>query len=124
MYEFTCVSCGKVVQLDETVRERKFCSKKCYGAFLKGKKTKEIAVTRPSRFICEKGLTNLIAGICNRAAADFMQHPPGSWLHDDAVRFFQSDYFAGLTDIDGEEVVAKLNEKRRKRRNVRYKHRA
>lgn len=124
MFEFTCVGCGKVVQLDEPVRERKFCSKKCYGAYLKGRKAKEIAVTRPSRFICEKGLTNLIAGICNRAAVDFLASAPGTWMHEDAARFFRSDYFAGLTDMDGDEVIAKLNEKRRRRQRVGYKHRA
>lgn len=112
MYEFTCMGCGMVVQIGSEVRERKFCSRKCYGKFLKGKNAKvPECVRHESRDMCPEGFDNLVNAIAIRAAQDYLDYPPGTFPHDDAVQFFRSDWFRCLTDMDGEEVLEKLKDK-------------
>lgn len=112
MYEFTCLGCGKVVQLESMVRERKFCSKKCYGKSLKGKKSAvPDCMRRASHDMCPDGYDNLVNAIAIREAQDVLEYPPGLYPHDDAVWFFKSAWFRCLTDMDGEEILAKLERK-------------
>lgn len=119
MGEFTCLGCGKVVEIEKFYAERKFCNRQCYAKYLKGKKMKKpVFVQRVSRHMCPQGYENLVEGICSRAAMDWLEYPPGMWLHDDAEAFFMSQYFTDLTDMDGDEMLwrlQRLKEKGRKR---------
>lgn len=67
-----------------------------------------MATKQKRRFIHPKGFENLVAGICRQASEDYMKHPPGSIARVGVERFFRSDYFAVLTQLDGEAILRDL----------------
>ena len=116
MYEFTCGVCGKVVQVEKKEYLRKFCSKTCLGEYNALYKGQELIYKRTAnRFVHPKGFDNLVGAICERARNDILLNPPGNWLRMDAERFFRSDFFAALTELDGDAILRDLLRKQKRR---------
>ena len=74
--------------------------------------------------IDDNGLMNLVGGIVKKAVDDWQKakrrlrkHPTStsaSYMVTDCERFFQSEYFYGLTGVNGEEFLKKLEEQEEK----------
>lgn len=109
MHTYTCKHCGKQVEVRLSCDVRMFCSKACYGKYLHDQRSYKIPID-PSERLCfhPKGLENLVAGICRQARDDYLKYPPGSYYRVDAEKFFRSDYFAILTELDGESILRDL----------------
>lgn len=68
--------------------------------------------------IDDQGLMNLVGGIVKKAVDDWMKakrrlrkHPTStsaSYMVTDCERFFLSEYFYGLTGVNGEEFLKQL----------------
>lgn len=117
MYEYACKGCGKPLEARSRHDARRFCSKKCYGQYLHNRKEVEYEPTG-RRYVHPQGFDNLVSAICAQARHDYMKHSPGHWLRMDAERFFRSDCFAVLTELDGNAILRDLDKiyraKRRK----------
>lgn len=124
MYQNVCKTCGKLMEFQHRDRIRQFCSKACYGKFLATQKEYEVNIASSNRhYVNPKGFDNLVTAICWQAKKDFLENPPGHWLREDAKRFFLSDEFAQLSQLDGENIVKRLElqyQRKVKRRSVKY----
>lgn len=110
MYEYTCANCGKRVAVKTKYDLRKFCGKKCFGAFLHEQRARCIPQEgKPrSRDIHPDGLNNLICAIVRQAREDVMTYSPMSSIRQDAEDFFLSDWFEALTNLDGWDILDRL----------------
>lgn len=127
MYETQCNMCGKKMVYQYSHQFRRFCGKKCYGQFLKKKREKEFfGENAPrSRFIHPQGYTNLVCAIVHQAKRDVLDYAPGTPYRQDAERFFRSEYFEEITELDGKPILNRLidqyNRKHRKKKGVQRK---
>lgn len=127
MATYTCPTCGAVRETTRETRLPLFCSRECYvtaqdnGFFNESRIPNEPV---KHKFVHPRGLDNLVAAMCQQARHDYLTNPPGNYIRADAERFFLSDYFAALTQLDGENIVNRLEEeyKRKKRRGRRNSH--
>ena len=62
--------------------------------------------------VSRKGLTNIIVAICHDAAIDFVYG--NEEQSADAEKFFRSKWFSRLTSLDGNVIVNRLNEIKRR----------
>lgn len=109
MHTYTCKYCGKRVEVKLSCNVRAFCSKACYGKYLRDKQPYKTPIDPSERnFYHQKGLENLVAGICRQAREDYMKYPPGSYYRVSAEKFFRSEHFAILTGLDGELILRDL----------------
>lgn len=60
--------------------------------------------------LCPEGAANLIQAIIRQASKDVLNLPPSSWVRQDAINFFKSDYFKELTGLEGEPILNHLLE--------------
>lgn len=121
MYTWICVTCGKVMQAERKADIRKTCGGLCLEQYTRAKGGHRPIFTRPvNRDLHPDGVDYLIAGIVKQASQDVLRYSPANEIRQDAERFFLSDYFRALTDMDGKEILHKLhyiyNERRKKRR--------
>lgn len=116
MFSYTCPVCGKVKEVERRSQVRTYCSYACSntGRQRHGDTT---CSTISSKRVHPRGFDNLVAGMCRQAREDYMKYPPGSYFRVSAEQFFRSDYFAALTELDGEAILhdlAKLYNRREK----------
>lgn len=121
MIEYQCKMCGAKMFSKTDQHKKMFCSKKCHGAFKSLKRDEMQGLqTEPEmgrlQTIHDQGVVNLIAAIVGRAREDVLHYPPSSYYRIDAERFFESDYFAVLTELDGKTILRKLQAEYQRRK--------
>lgn len=123
MYEKTCKWCGKTMVFKPNEKVRRFCSKLCYGAekhhrFNGADNGPEMPLLEVDK-ISDEGVVALIAGIVAQAKDDVLNFAPGTMYREDAEQFFLSEDFAEMTNLDGFDILCRLqdqyDEKQRKK---------
>lgn len=71
--------------------------------------------------ICPDGAANLIQAIIRQASKDVLNLPPSSWVREDAINFFKSDYFVALTGLEGEPILNHLLEEYKRKHQKKRK---
>ena len=61
--------------------------------------------------ISDEGFVNLTTAIIQQAKDDVLQNAPGTLLRQDAEAFFMSETFYGMTDLDGFDILCRLQDK-------------
>lgn len=114
MIQVKCKWCGKPMLIQSLTDRRKFCSRQCF--LLDRQKAYTVeddvnVVMPPLEHICDEGFVNLTTAIIQQARDDVMQNAPGSLLREDAEAFFLSETFYEMTNLDGFDILCKLQDK-------------
>lgn len=110
MYTCICATCGKVTQVNTVNQIRKTCGGLCLEQYNRVKGGHRPIFTRPAnRDLHPDGVNYLIEGIVKQASQDVLRYSPANEIRQDAERFFRSEYFTAMTDMDGAEVLRKLH---------------
>lgn len=109
MYTFKCATCGKEMQTTRKEKMRRTCGAACLEQYYRIRKGNQTFLTRPAnRDLHPDGMVRLVAAIVAAARSDVLRYSPETQVRQDAERFFLSDYFTGLTDMDGKAVLDQL----------------
>ena len=65
----------------------------------------------PMESICDEGCVALIMAIIQQAKDDIMQNAPGTMLREEAEDFFLSEEFYEMTNLDGFDLLCKVQDK-------------
>lgn len=119
MYEYACKLCGAQMFGKEGQNRRIFCSKKCFGAFLRMKHDEKCEIQKEPVLgklenVSDEGYAVLVAAIVQQARVDYLKQPLNSHNRLDAERFFLTTY-EKLTGYDGREMLDRLDKEREKR---------
>lgn len=114
MIEMKCRWCEKPMVFQSPADRRKFCSRQCF--LLDRQKAYTIednveVVMPPLERICDVGFINLTTAIIQQAKDDVMQNAPGTLLREDAEEFFLSETFYEMTNLDGFDILCKIQDK-------------
>lgn len=114
MFEKDCAWCGKTMVFQNPSERRKFCSRRCFLLDRQKAYTMEDnvgVVLPPLESISDEGFTTLVMAIVAQAKDDVMQNAPGTYLREDAEAFFMSKTFYEMTNLDGFDILCKLQDK-------------
>lgn len=114
MIEAKCKRCGKVMLFNTPSERRKFCSRQCFREQREEDYTIEDdvqVVLPPLESICDEGFVNLTTAIIQQAKDDVMNSAPGTALREDAEAFFMSETFYEMTNLDGFDILCRLQDK-------------
>ena len=114
MIEGKCKRCGKVMLFNNRAEMRKFCSRRCFREQREEDYTKEDdveVVLPPLESICDQGFIVLVEAIVGQARDDVLQSAPGTMIREDAEAFFLSEVFYEMTNLDGFDILCKLQDK-------------
>lgn len=64
----------------------------------------------------DMGAANLIGGIVNRAINDWLQAPECSVIRREVEKFFRSQYFQRLTNLEGKAILRKCKQMEQEKR--------
>lgn len=114
MIQVKCKECGKPMLIQCLTDRRKFCSRQCF--LLDRQKLNTVeddagVVMPPLERICDEGFVNLTMAIIQQAKDDVMQNAPGTYLREDAEAFFLSEEFYGMTNLDGFDILCRIQDK-------------
>ena len=93
---------------------RKFCSRQCFREQREEDYTKEdesAVVLPPLESICDQGFVALVEAIVGQAKDDVLHSAPGTMVREDAEAFFMSEVFYEMTNLDGFDILCKLQDK-------------
>jgi hypothetical protein len=94
------------------VHIRQFCCKKCSDKFKeKQYNSPETGPVMPhlkAENITDEGYIALVKAVVSRASHDVTHFKPGTQVRIQAEKFFESEYFATLTGLDGHAVLRDL----------------
>lgn len=114
MIEKECRWCKKPMQFNNHSEVRKFCSRQCFLMDRQKAYTVEDdegVVMPPLESICDEGFMALTMAIIQQAKDDIMQNAPGTMLREDAEDFFLSEEFYEMTNLDGYDLLCKVQDK-------------
>lgn len=113
MIETKCKWCGKPMVFQHPSEKRKFCSRQCFLLDRQKAYTVEDGGPElpPLESICDEGFVNLTTAIIQQAKDDIMHSAPGTPLREDAEAFFMSETFYGMTNLDGFDILCKIQDK-------------
>lgn len=114
MIEVKCKRCGKTMIFQHPSEKRNFCGRQCFREDRAEKYTTEDdanVVLPPLENISDEGFTTLVTAIVAQAKDDVMQNAPGTCLREDAEAFFMSETFYEMTNLDGFDILCKLQDK-------------
>ena len=109
-----CKWCGKPMEFQNLTHKPKFCSRQCFLLDRQSAYTvedDENVVMPPLEHICDEGFVNLTTAIIQQARDDVMQNAPGTYTREDAEAFFLSETFYEMTNLDGFDILCKLQDK-------------
>lgn len=114
MIERNCKWCNKPMVFQNFSEVRKFCSRQCF--LLDRQKAYTIeddacVVLPPLEHITDEGFICLVEAIVGQAKTNVMTSAPGTYLREDAESFFMSEHFYELTNLDGFDILCKLQDK-------------
>jgi hypothetical protein len=92
---------------------RKFCSRQCFLLDRQRAYTVEDdegVVMPPLEGITDEGFMALTMAIIQQAKDDIMQNAPGTMLREDAEDFFLSEEFYEMTNLDGFDMLCKVQD--------------
>ncbi len=114
MIEGKCKRCGKVMLFNNYAERRKFCCRKCFREQREEDYTKEDdaqVVLPPLESICDQGFIALVEAIVGQARDDVLTSAPGTMIREDAEAFFMSEVFYEMTNLDGFDILCRLQDK-------------
>lgn len=114
MIQVKCKRCGKPMLIQSLTDRRKFCSRQCSRENRMEMYTTEDdanVVMPPLENISDEGFVALITAIVQQAKDDVMTSSPGTPLREEAEEFFLSETFYEMTNLDGFEILCKLQDK-------------
>lgn len=114
MIEKDCAWCGKTMVFQSPTDRRKFCSRQCFLLDMQKAYTMEDdanVVMPPLESISDEGFVALTTAIIQQARDDVMQNAPGTYLREDAEAFFMSETFYEMTNLDGFDILCKIQDK-------------
>ena len=114
MIETKCKWCEKPMQFNNRSDVRKFCSRQCFRAHREKTYTVEDdveVVLPPLENITDEGFLALVEAIVGQARNDVMQNAPGTFLREEAEDFFLSQSFYEMTNLDGFNILCRLQDK-------------
>ncbi len=114
MIEMKCKWCEKPMVFQKRSDVRKFCSRQCFRMHREKTYTVEDNIEvelPPLENISDEGFTTLVMVIVAQAKDDVMQNAPGTCLREDAEAFFLSETFYEMTNLDGFDILCKLQNK-------------
>ena len=113
MIETKCKWCEKPMQFGNPSERVKFCSRQCFRAYREKKYTLEDSGPEmpPLEDISDEGFMALTMAIIQQAKDDIMQNAPGTMIREDAEEFFLSEEFYGMTNLDGFDMLCKIQDK-------------
>lgn len=114
MIQVKCKECGKPMLIQCLTDRRKFCSLQCFLLDRQRAYTVEDdanVVMPPLEHICDEGFMALTTAIIQQAKDDVMQNAPGTLLREDAEEFFLSETFYEMTNLDGFDILCKIQDK-------------
>lgn len=114
MIEGKCKRCGKVMLFNNPSERRKFCSRQCFREQREEDYTKEDdvqVVLPPLEAICDQGFIALVEAIVAQARDDVLHSAPGTLNREDAEAFFLSETFYEMTNLDGFDILCRLQDK-------------
>ena len=113
MIERECKWCKKPMRFNTPSEVRKFCSRQCFRAHREKAYTIEDGGPEmpPLEQITDEGFMALTTAIIQQAKDDVMQNAPGTWLREDAEEFFLSEEFYGMTNLDGFDMLCKIQDR-------------
>lgn len=93
---------------------RKFCSRQCF--LLDRQKAYTVeddanVVLPPLESLSDEGFMALVTAIVQQAKDDVMNSAPGTVLREDAESFFMSETFYEMTNLDGFDILCRLQDK-------------
>lgn len=114
-----CKECGKLMYFQHVSQVNTFCSKACYHE----QRRKQLTIVDDgppmpplkAENITDEGFVALVKAIVKRASRDVTNHKPGTQVRIQAEKFFESDYFAALTGLDGQAILRDLREQGKKK---------
>lgn len=122
MIEMKCKWCGKTMRFRLRSDVRKFCSRQCSRANKIRKLTTEDdanVIMPPLEHLTDDGFMALVEAIVWQAKNDVMNNEPGMPIREDAEAFFMSEHFYELTNLDGFDLLCRIqdeyDEKQRKK---------
>ena len=122
MIEMQCKWCGKTMKFRQRIDVRKFCSRQCSRANKIRKMTAEDdanVIMPPLEHLTDDGFMALVEAIVAQAKTDVMNNEPGNPIREDAEAFFMSENFYELTNLDGFDLLCRIqdeyDEKQRKK---------
>lgn len=112
MFEGKCRWCGKPM-LKSSAGRPKFCSRQCFLTDRQKAYTIEDGGPEmpPLESICDEGFMALTMAIIQQAKDDIMQNAPGTMLREEAEDFFLSKEFYEMTNLDGFDLLCKVQDK-------------
>lgn len=114
MIEVECKRCGKLMLFQHPSEKRNFCGRQCFREHRMEQFTTEDdanVVLPPLENISDEGFTTLVTAIVAQAKDDVMQNAPGTRLREDAEAFFMSENFYEMTNLDGFDILCKIQDK-------------
>ena len=114
MIETKCKWCEKPMVFQTPTDRRKFCSRQCFRAYREKMYTTEDdanVVMPPLEDITDEGFIALTTAIIQQARDDVMNSAPGTYLREDAEAFFMSETFYEMTNLDGFDILCRLQDK-------------
>ena len=114
MIEVKCKRCGKLMIFQHPSEKRRFCSRQCFREQRQEDYTIEDnveIVLPPLESICDEGFIALTTAIVQQARDDVMNSAPGTYLREDAEAFFMSETFYEMTNLDGFDILCRLQDK-------------
>lgn len=114
MIKVKCKRCGKPMLIQTLTDGRRFCSRQCSRESKIEQYTKEDdenVVMPPLENISDEGFTALVTAIVAQAKDDVMSFAPGNPIREEAEEFFLSETFYEMTNLDGFEILCKLQDK-------------
>ena len=113
MIQVKCKECGKPMLIQCLTDRRKFCSRQCFQQDRARAYTVEDGGPEmsPLESICDEGFVNLTTAIIQQAKDDVMHSAPGTPMREDAEAFFLSETFYGMTNLDGYDMLCKIQDR-------------
>ena len=114
MIEVKCKECGKPMVIHTLTDRRKFCSRQCFLLDRSRAYTVEDdegVVMPPLEHITDECFMALTMAIIQQAKDDIMSNAPGTAVREDAEEFFLSETFYGMTNLDGFDMLCKIQDK-------------
>lgn len=120
MLKRKCKECGELMYFQHVSQVNTFCSKACYHEHRRKQLTivDDGPVMPPldASKITDEGYVALVKAIVKQASRDVTNHKPGTRVRVQAEKFFESDYFAALTGLDGQAILRDLHEEYNKKK--------